>query len=70
MFDSNNDYCQECKKWFYAVGEEKCALGCVVLSNKEIRHSKDCIYYKNSLSEMLDNALEEIKILKNKGKKL
>ena len=69
MFDSNNDYCQTCKEWFPAVETKKCAAGCKAYYGGEIRHDKGCFFYKDSMSEMLDNALEEIKRLKNKGNK-
>jgi hypothetical protein len=66
MFDSDNDYCEKCKKWFPAVGNEQCETGCKVFTGGEIRHHKDCCHYSNSLSEMLDDALLKIKELENK----
>jgi len=54
IFDSDNDICQKCDKWFPALKEEKCHKECWTLKNKEIRHHKNCIYYKDSLSETID----------------
>ena len=68
MFDSDNDLCEKCGQWFPAVGEEKCVAGCKNLKNKEIRHHKDCLYYPKSLSKMLDDCQDELRILKGKKK--
>ncbi len=63
IFDSNNDLCQKCEKWFPALAEEKCIAGCKVYTGEEIKHHKDCPYYPESLSKMYDD-------LKIKNKKL
>jgi len=53
-FDSDNDWCERCRKWFPAVAPEKCVAGCKVYSGDEIRHHKDCIFYPESFSKRFD----------------
>lgn len=38
----------------------KCVAGCTHFTGGEIRHHKDCPYYKESLSEMMDNLKREL----------
>lgn len=57
-FDSDNDWCERCRKYFPSVAPEKCAAGCKAYTGDEIRHHKDCIFYPESFSKRFD-ALEK-----------
>jgi hypothetical protein len=63
-FDSDNNLCQKCRNWFPSIAEEKCKAGCRVFTGGEIRHHKDCVYYTESLSKILDDTEDELKKLK------
>ncbi len=61
MFDSDNDLCEKCRKWFPAVGDVPCHKGCKTYGEKELRHHKDCFYYPKSFSKMYDDEREKNK---------
>ncbi len=54
-FDSDNDWCETCRKYFPSVAPEKCAAGCQAYTGDEIRHHKDCIFYPESFSKRFDD---------------
>jgi len=49
---------------------EKCEAGCMIFTGEEIRHHKDCFFYKDSLSEKYDKMEKEIAELKKQVKDL
>jgi hypothetical protein len=61
IFDSDNDWCPKCERWFPAVAEEedKCEAGCKHYHGGEIKHHKDCYFYPESISEMYDEMQTE-----------
>lgn len=42
-----------------------CQPGCMAFNNKDIRHHKDCQFYPESLSKMVDDLIAENKELKS-----
>jgi len=66
IFDSDNDWCPKCERWFPAVAEEedKCEVGCKHYHGGEIKHHKDCYFYPESISKMYDDLKAENKIFK------
>ena len=42
------------------MNEPKCEHGCKIFKGGEIRHIKECIFYPDSLSELLDDNKSEI----------
>jgi len=57
LFDSDNDYCEKCERWFPAVAkeEDKCETGCKHFTGGEIAHHKDCYFYPESRTQMYDD---------------
>lgn len=39
----------------------KCATGCIYFYGGDVKHHKDCPFYKGSFTEMYDNLVEKIK---------
>jgi len=70
MFDSNNDMCEKCGKWFPAVAEVKCVAGCRTYAGREIKHHKDCPFYPESFTKIYDDLLVEHKRFENDIKRV
>jgi len=60
-FDSDNDWCIKCKKYFPAVAEIKCETGCKAFTGGEIKHHKDCYFYPESFTKMYDDLKQKDK---------
>ena len=43
------------------MNEPRCESGCIRLDGHETRHHKDCVYYPESLTRMLDEAEKRVK---------
>ncbi|MHC1598876.1 MAG: hypothetical protein ACXQT0_04780 [Candidatus Methanofastidiosia archaeon] len=55
IFDSDNDWCETCRKWFPAVAHEKCHKKCKPYGKRgEVRHHRNCLYYPASFSKVID----------------
>lgn len=61
MFDSDNDLCEKCGKWFPAIADIKCHKKCKTYGEKELRHHKDCFYYPKSFSKRFDTLEKTLK---------
>ncbi len=71
-FDSDNDWCGECKEWFPAVAEEEdaCETGCKHFHGGEIKHRKDCYFYPESFSKMYDDEKQKNEDMKHDIKRI
>ena len=54
-FDSDNDWCEHCRKYFPTVAPVKCVAGCKAFAGGEIKHHKNCYFYPESFSKMYND---------------